>query len=146
MTVIDDLINRIKSFEDGINEQIRLEIIEDEPYICDMNTEDQLYERGVDRNGTEISSYAPYAESTVWIKKQKGQPTTRVTLRDTGDFHRSFFVKAEEDSFSIEANDWKTEKLVRSYGPEIIGLTDENLNELIWEYIYPRLINSLREI
>ena len=144
--IIDDLIQRINDFENNINEFIRLEVIEDEPYICDMNTEDQLYEKGVDRTGTEISSYAPYTETTKWIKRQKGQPTNRVTLRDTGDFHSSFFVNAGTDSFSIEARDWKTNKLIRSYGPDIIGLTDENLNELAWEYIYPMLINRLKEI
>lgn len=146
MTRIDDLIQKIKNFENGINEQIRLEVIEDEPYICDMNTEDQLYERGIDRNGQKISEYAPYAESTKYIKRMKGQPTNRVTLRDTGDFHASFRVKADDEKFSIEADDWKTEKLVRSYGPQVIGLTDENLDDLIWGYIYPRLINELREI
>lgn len=146
MNPIDDLIKRVKKFESKINEYIRLEIIEDEPYICDMNSEDQLYEKGITRSGERISDYAPYTASTVEIKLAKRQPIDRVTLRDTGDFHSSFFLVVEPDKFTIDASNWKTEKLKRLYGEEILGLTDENMNELIWEYIYPMLIEKARQI
>lgn len=146
MSSIDDLIKRVEKFENKINEYIRLEIIEDEPYICNMNTDKQLFREGITRDGVKIDSYAPYTLTTKRIKSAKGQPTDRVTLRDTGDFYSAFFIMADDKGFKIESEDWKVDKLVDKYGEEILGLTDDNLNELIWEYIYPMLIEKARQI
>lgn len=146
MSVIDEMLDRIVSFSENIEDYIRLEIIENEAIICDMNSETQLFEKGINADGVSIESYAPYQPITKQIKLAKGQPTNRVTLRDTGEFHASFRVTAGESSFYIDATDWKAEKLTIGYGDDIFGLTDENINELIWEYIYPMLIKKLEEI
>ena len=42
-------------------ENIRVIINEYEYVISDMNTQDQLYERGIDRNGVELAEDNPYA-------------------------------------------------------------------------------------
>lgn len=31
------------------------------------------------------------------------------------------------------------------YGDEIIGLTDENLNDIIYHYLYPKVLNELKD-
>ena len=89
--------------------------------------------------------YMPYTPYTIEVKTIKGQPTDRVTLRDTGEFHESFYIEASDTQFVIKAHDWKTEKLIRTYGREILGLTRENLNELIHSYIYPELLSKAKE-
>lgn len=122
-------------------------IIEDnEPFILDMNSEDQLYEQGINRTGVKIESYMPYSPITIEIKQGKGQPTNRVTLRDEGDFEASFYLIVNDEQFEITASDIKTEDLVYKYGEEIFGLTEENLSELIWQYIYPALVLKLKDI
>ena len=63
-----------------------------EAQICELNSEQQLYEYGVNALGVEISSYQPYAPTTVYDKELNGQPSDRVTLRREGDFHGSFFT------------------------------------------------------
>ena len=146
MNQIEELIAKIIELRDNINDYIRLEVIEDEAFICDMNSENQLFEKGITREGIKINSYAPYSKNTIAVKIAKGQPTNRVTLRDTGEFHASFVVYTDDTKFFIDAKDWKTNKLGKKYGEEIFGLTDENINELIWEYIYPALMNKVRNL
>jgi hypothetical protein len=80
----------------------------------------------------------------VQLKNEKNQPTDRVTLRDTGDFHKSIKVDADRTYFEIYATDWKTDDLKEKYGDEILGLTPENKAELIWGKLYPAMIEHTR--
>ena len=146
MNIIEDLINRVQNFESNINQYIKAEIAEDEAYICDMNSQNQLYERGINSKNKKIADYAPYTSTTIAIKKLKGQPTNRVTLRDTGEFHASFFLYIDDYKFFIDATDDKVNKLAFKYGEDIFGLTDDNINELTWEYIYPMLTDKIRNL
>jgi hypothetical protein len=45
MNQIEELIAKIIELRDNINDYIRLEVIEDEAFICDMNSENQLFEK-----------------------------------------------------------------------------------------------------
>lgn len=146
MNIIERKIEALKEFEDNIYDTIRLTVVDNEHIIADMNSQVQLYEQGIDRNGDKIAEYAPYRPLTIQIKLMKGQPTSRVTLRDTGDFHASFKVIANNISFFIDASDIKADMLIKKYGEQILGLTEDNLNELIWEYIYPDLLTKLKDL
>lgn len=139
MGIISDKIGALQQFQNNMFENIRVIINEYEYVISDMNTQDQLYERGIDRNGVELAEDNPYAFLTMEIKRAKNHPYNRVTLRDEGDFHRSFKVEARFNELEIYATDIKAITLAERYGYEIYGLTDENINELIWEYIKPEL-------
>ena len=109
-----------------------------------MNEQDQLYDSGINTSGVKIMSYKPYKPLTIRIKKEKGQPIDRVTLRDTGDFQSSFYLEVGNEQFEIKANDWKTEDLIKKYGREILGLTDEHISELIWNFIYPDILEKAK--
>ena len=148
MKLITDLRNRVANFNDGLTSgRIIQQIIWDnEAYIVDLNAEEQLFEQGINRLGVSISDYAPYSPVTIAIKEAKGQPTNRVTLRDEGDFESSFFLEVGDKQFEIKASDFKTEELIRKYGRQILGLTDENITILIWQYIYPDLINEAKKM
>lgn len=146
MNIIERKIEALKEFEDSIYDTIRLTVVDNEHIIADMNSQVQLYEQGIDRNGDKIAEYAPYRPLTIQIKLMKGQPTSRVTLRDTGDFHASFKVIANNISFFIDTSDIKADMLIKKYGEQILGLTEDNLNELIWEYIYPDLLTKLKDL
>ena len=147
MKSITDLRERVQDLKNGLDGGLFLQrIIKDnESFICDMNAQEQLYQRGVNTYGVPIMDYMPYTPYTIEIKTIKHQPTDRVTLRDTGDFHESFYVEATNTEFVVKASDWKTEKLIRKYGRQILGLTRENLQELIWQYIYPELLNTSKQ-
>ena len=117
-----------------------------EAQICELNSEQQLYEYGVNALGVEISSYQPYAPTTVYDKELNGQPSDRVTLRREGDFHGSFFVKFGSDVFAIDATDSKRDKLVRKYGKQIFGLTPESKTYVSNEILKPELLDEIKAI
>ena len=147
MKLIDNLRQRVTEFNELLQSGrlIQSIILENEYVITDMNSEDQLYEQGINRLGVNIMDYAPYSPLTIEIKKEKGQPYNRVTLRDEGDFEQSFYVEADTQQFTIKAADWKTEDLIQRYGRRILGLTEENKIILIWVYIYPELKAKTKE-
>lgn len=147
MASIDSLIANAQKVQENLeNGTWMQEIVKRyEAEICDMNSEDQLFEQGVNRVGVSISDYAPYQPKTIEIKQIKGQPYDRVTLRDTGDFHASFFIEADDKGFTIKASDDKAEHLEKKYGRQIFGLTDTNAQELATEYIQPDLIELIRD-
>lgn len=148
MNIIADLYKRVVIFNEGLVSGMYIQriIMDNEAYIVDLNAQDQLYEEGINRLGVSIMYYAPYRPLTIAIKEQKGQPTNRVTLRDTGDFESSFYLEVNDKQFEVKASDWKTEALIKKYGRQILGLTDENISSLIWDYIYPDLMEKAREV
>jgi hypothetical protein len=135
---------KIEPIEDFLKntDQVLLGIIQEgEEIVLDLNREEQLYE-GKDAQGREIRpKYTPF---TVSIKRIKGQPTDRVTLKDTGDFYQSFDIKYGPDYFEIIATDGKTKKLQRKYGPEVLGLNPDSLAFLI-DLCKDELIGYLRK-
>lgn len=145
---IQDLRNRVATFNNGLSSGAYIQPIigDNEPYIVDMNSEGQLFEQGINCLGVDIMDYAPYSPLTIAIKEEKGQPTNRVTLRDEGDFESSFYLVVADNQFEIKASDFKTEDLIKKYGTKILGLTDENIAELIWQYIYPDLLDKAKNV
>ena len=145
---IQDLRNRVATFNNGVSsgEYIQQIIWDNDAYIVDMNAQEQLYEQGINRLGVDIMDYAPYSPVTIEIKKALEQPTNRVTLRDEGDFESSFFLEVGDKQFEIKASDFKTEDLIKKYGRQILGLTKENIAVLIWQYIYPDLMEKAKNV
>lgn len=144
MQKLEDLITRLRSFELEMQEAIEKVIRDNQEIIVEMNSEDQLFEKGITSQGKSIADYAPYRPVTIQIKQAKGQPTDRVTLRDEGDFHSSFYIEFQSDGFEIKASDRKAPKLLFQYGTEILGLSDENFLDLANNYIRPAIIEHFR--
>lgn len=110
--------------------------------IEDSITEEQLFEKGIDGFGVKLPAYSP---ATVFIKKLKGQPFDRMTLRDTGEFHSSVKVKLQRGGILIDSDPIKEKtNLIEVYGEEILFLTEENLTEFRDVYLKNDLINSIR--
>lgn len=145
MNAIQSMIDALRDFRQRGGEYILGSVRENEAVVIDMNAEEQLFEKGENRLGVSIADYRPYSPVTIEEKRMRGQPYNRVTLRDTGDFESSFYIRYSGDSFEITASDWKTDDLVRKYGKEIFGLNRDNLDELIRSYILPFLREKLVE-
>lgn len=71
----------------------------------------------------------PYTRATVKIKKAKGQPADRVTLRDSGDFQRKIRARPQRRGVVMDSTDSKTAGLVEKYGEEIFGFNAQNTAE-----------------
>lgn len=150
MNLISSLRERVVEFNNRLTSGLIVRDIIDSgevtAFIIDANAEEQLFEQGINRLGVDIMDYRPYTPLTIAIKKEKGQPTDRVTLRDEGDFHSSFYLEVGDTQFEIKAADFKTEDLIKKYGRQILGLTNENIAELIWQYVYPDLLNKAKKM
>lgn len=121
--MIDDIVEVERS-----TDAIILDLVKDrEREVIRMNVDDQLY-NGFNGDGQQISP--PYRPATVRKKRRKGQPYDRVTLKDEGDFHASFFVIYAGDEFTLNAKDQKKVWLERRYGSSIFGLTEEHIDQL----------------
>lgn len=142
MRLITNLIKNLNTFKDNTPMYLEAATLEAADIIIDMNI-GQLYDSGENREGKKITP--EYTPKTVKIKKAKGQPTNRVTLRDTFDWQCSFWLQYYDYGFEIKASDWKTEQLTQKYGEEILGLQDNKLPYLIANYYKPMLLKHLRK-
>lgn len=84
----------------------------------------QLFQ-GLDREENRITNVLTgspdYAELTVQIKTGKGQPTDRITLKDTGDYYSGMKLEVEGDKFTINSVDEKADFLDVIYTPLGLG-------------------------
>lgn len=124
-------------------------ILENESQILDLNRR-QMF-AGNDANGNTIKPQYKY--KTVKIKEEKGQPTDRVTLLDTGDFYNSMFLNpfgdpSEYAEFEFDAKDYKTTDLKDKYGDFILGIERDDLDdaaEIIKDTLIESYANELRK-
>lgn len=135
---------RLRKFKDSLPMLLEDIIRDKEDVIVSAIADDQLYRRGINGKGIKIMDYMPYTSKTIEIKNKKGQPTTRVTLRDTGAFHESMHVVFDSEGFYITSSDEKTPELVEKYGEEIFRLTDKNFTRIIRSHIRKELIKRLK--
>lgn len=146
--MISGLIDKFKKVGEELDTgEIAKKIVRDNDNILiDMNAQDQLYAKGVNRLGVRIDEYQPYRPLTIQVKIEKRQPYDRVTLKDTGEFYDSFYVETAEDRFYIKASDEKTNWLIKKYGAEIFGLTNDSLAEFINDYVKDEAYNRVKEV
>jgi len=144
MTRLQKLMQAINELDTTVYRLVADIVRDNETEIVELNSQTQLYEQGINANGKKIASYRPYAPLTVKLKKLKGQPTNRVTLRDEGDFHESFFLEVSNTDFFIDASDSKTRELIEKYGEDVLGLTPQSLEQVRVGIVAPELIRRLR--
>jgi hypothetical protein len=111
--------------------------------------QDQLQD-GKDALGQTINTIggSPYRPYTVVIRKSKGLPTNRVTLKDTGDFYKTFKVVILSDGYEITADFNKPDGSILdnfSSSFDFLGLDAESINELVQEHVLPLVSQMLRK-
>ena len=141
---LEDLLNKILSLE-GKEDEIIEEITkqkETQDFIIFL-LQEQLFNTGADGKGKTLGIYTPF---TISEKKRKGQPFDRVTLKDSGDFYRSYFIETFKGGFIVDADDEKDDKyLFEFYGDDVILPNPETL-ELIADYYVQQLIEYFKKL
>lgn len=102
--------------------------------VVRLNTEEQMYEEGVDSEGKSLGQYAPITVSFFKPKaalEGRDGRTDHITLKDTGEFYRSFNTRVEKDGIVIVADAIKEDTDLTQIYPALLGLTNESLNSLI---------------
>lgn len=140
MKEILDIVENLQRYENRIPTYIRDAAAENEDIIVDYVIEDQLFERGVDGDNISLGEYSPV---TISIKQIKGQPTDRVTLRDTEAWNRSAYLFIGPDHMEVRTTDVKTGDIFFKYGEKVLKVSDSNLQDFIDFYLKPFLIDSL---
>ena len=128
MKAIANLAQRVKSLsiDDMLHELS--EHVEFTDYIIELNTKNQLYDKGIDAKGDRIGSYSAKTKA---IKDANGEISDHVTLLDTGKFYESFRVFLQGSDLIISANTIKdTDDLIFKYGQDILGLNEDSLEKL----------------
>lgn len=97
----------------------------------------QLYDKGINADNETLGGYSfRTLEYKTRIAGGLGNDTRtdHVTLKDTGDFYRSMKFEKDDEQFWITGDaDKGGHDLTRMYG-QILGLTNESLEELYDEY------------
>lgn len=97
----------------------------------------RLYRYGVDGDGKEI--LPTYSLRTINTKKEKGQISSHVTLRDEGLFYKGFYLELEKYDLILNSSDGKTSALLDKYGEAILYFTKQEKEYIINEIIDPGL-------
>lgn len=147
MRALEALANRIKAIT--VLEVLK-HLSENKQFtdlIIELNTRKQLFDRGIDSTGRQLSdvggNYSPY---TLQLHPEKIED--KITLFDTGDFYESFRVFYSSGDFVISADTIKdTSNLIEDWGANILGLTNESLSllrekakEIIIPYVRKKIL------
>ncbi len=117
--------------------------------VIRLNTEgeptSQLFELGEDSTGKRLSQIGgDYSPFTIQKAQEEGRPkkaSDLINLKDTGAFYQSFSVTPFKGGFKIEADTQiHGEDLQDSWGKNIVGLSDDNL-QIVIEF-YKQVINE----
>jgi hypothetical protein len=146
----NSLIDKLQSVADLKLNEVAFKIASEKEVkdlVIRLNTQgektSQLFELGEDSLGGSLGSYSPF---TVEQKKKRGQPTNRITLKDTGEFYSSFNVVPYRGGFTIKANPIKEDSnLYDDFGTDIIGLNETNL-QILRDVYKEKTLEVLNEI
>lgn len=88
--------------------------------------------------------YKGYAFTTIQQKERKGQPTDRITLKDTGDFYSQIFSDPRAEGIIVDSGDSKSAILKEAYGEKIFGLDDDSKQQYV-NVVQPVLIDEVQK-
>ncbi len=97
---------------------------------------------GINSEGLAIEP--EYHPLTVQIKESKGQPSSRVTLKDTGSFYDEMYTDPKGDKMYIDSKDSKSNALQEKYGDGIFGIQGE-YREPFTDRVQDVIITNVRE-
>lgn len=137
---IKNLVYRLRKFKPVLESALKEEVEKNADFLTDA-IRIQL-DLGLDGYYNEIQP--PYAPRTIKNKIRKGQPTDRVTLKDTGKFYDSLHVEFYNDGFRIVSNDGKSKYLIAKYGEPILRLPNEDFTRFLNYYIRPALAERMK--
>lgn len=121
----------------------------------------RLETRGIAGDGKELSTDGaeggnPYSFATMDIKSHLGQRISNVTLKDTGDFYRSFRTILKDTELEVTADfikdgDHIGENFLRSYTRAeffevITSLTESEIQELFNQFVFEQTIKYFNSV
>lgn len=101
-------------------------------------------ERGEDFQGENIGAYKDLS----YAKRKQAMgsiaPEGIIDLKYTGDFLKKLVVKKYPRNYLVRSFDRKNSILLRTYGPRIFELNQENLDYYINIHLIPTILNKIK--
>lgn len=145
MNVLETLIKDLNELPEELNILVGESIQRNKKSII-SEIEGQLYQ-GEDAKGFSIRP--KYAKATIRQKKLEGQPSDRVTLKDSGkNFEKMNIITDYEAQYSAVIGNTKYHRdLLDKYGDgekEPFNLNEANLRRFAYKSVLPELTNFMR--
>lgn len=93
-------------------------------------------------DGTDIRPF--YRPRTIREKIRKGQPTNRVTLKDTGAMYESMLAKVNSKGFDVDATDSKVKSLTMKY-QKFLGISVETFEKKLQDGYIVKLTGRFKK-
>lgn len=142
---LDNLRNDIINFQ-SFDWAFELEnIVETNKDALVQLQEDQWWE-GKDSEGQPIALEGRgYSKRTFEIKTAKGQPTDRVTLRDTNALYSSLQATVNDGEFALKGNTEYEAELIERTGEQVYGLDQEKREQFANSITLPAIRTIFHE-
>jgi len=153
---LNELYEKVKRFNNPqfISDLINQAIIIHEKQIVNLNTNDQIFNKGIKATGEKIKPtgkpYPIYSAQYELRKRKAGKYQGHVDLKWSGRYLKSYNIIPEFQKFLLESKDVilakgfnLSEHLKSYYTKEIEGLTNENM-KIVAKIIRPTLIKLYR--
>lgn len=112
--------------------------------------------QGQNSEGEMLSSIGgEYSDLTMKLAEAEGRPKSGkgiVNLHDHGDYHNSIQYDVDKSGYPITSDPIKTDplsgastNLLERYGPEVEGLTEENMNQIIEKKLHPKYVAAIEK-
>ncbi len=140
-TNVSNIVKKLHRFSNRSELHLFIEkVIEDKQGWLLKDYKLRLFNKGENADGSLIGLYEP---STIRHKKYKGQRSSFVTLRDTGDFYRGMYLEYEKGKLTVNSFDEKTGDIVEQYGKEIFELSEAEVTKFVKDYIQPEIDKAI---
>lgn len=144
MSSLDTIISRLEAVD--VQEIAELAVLHNKKEYLDLNR-DQLW-FGITKTGDFIAAPPPYpypySKRTVREKELKGQPTDRVTLRDTQSMWDYMTLRIVGNSIMINSDVPYMQEIYDQYTEDIFGLFWESREIFITKYYQTTFVNLLK--
>ncbi len=145
MASIDQLLAKLDLVD--VEEIAGQALLLNKDYYLDLNTDQMWF--GILKTGGPIAPPPmypyPYSKITVEEKVRKGQPTDRVTLRDTDNFYNHMYLKLHSGGLIEIGSDVPyMQDIVDFYSDLVFGLFSESRELFITNAYQKTFVNLLK--
>lgn len=146
---VSEYLERAKIVQNNIEAETSKIIYANEVEIISLNTENQLFDKGVNIFGTSLGSYSSnnYPKQGSLLRGYPKNRGDRYNFLDSGTLFSDMQLRVEGNKLIIFNTDTqnKITNLLSLTGAEFIGLTTENQQVLNYEIIYPELMDFIKK-
>jgi hypothetical protein len=82
---------------------------------------------------TDKKQLPPYSKPYIPVRVKYGRPISPKDLDLTGQHHDAMFTTTSKDYTLMGSSDWKQNILEWAWGDEIYGLSEEDMDIILWE-------------